>query len=43
MLGLVRQEWVGRWGRLLIEAGGGGMGWGGVAERKQGREITFEM
>jgi hypothetical protein len=23
-----RQEWAGGWGSTLIEAGGGGMGWG---------------
>jgi hypothetical protein len=38
----VRQEWVGRWGNTVIEAGGGR--WDrGFAEVKPGKEIRFEM
>jgi hypothetical protein len=33
---LLRQEWVGRWGSSLIEAGGGRREWG-LVEKKLGR------
>jgi hypothetical protein len=33
---------VGRWGSILIEAGGKRRGWG-LVEGKRGRGITFEM
>jgi len=39
---VLRQEWVGRWGSTLREAGKGG--WEkGLVEGKLVREITFEM
>jgi hypothetical protein len=42
MPGWGRQEWVGRWESILIEAGGGG--WNrGFLEGKPGKWITFEM
>ena len=38
---MLRQEWVGRWGSTLIEAGGGG--WDGeLVERKLERGITLK-
>jgi hypothetical protein len=36
----LRQEWVGRWGSSLIEAG---VVNGGFVEEKLGRGITFEL
>jgi hypothetical protein len=39
---VLRQEWVGRWGSSLIEAGEGGEDRRFV-EGKLGRRITFEM
>jgi hypothetical protein len=34
---------VGGWGSTLIEAVGGGMGWGFVGGGESGKGITFEM
>jgi hypothetical protein len=37
-----RWEWVGGWGRTLIEGRGGEMEWG-FPEEKLGKGITFKM
>ena len=39
---MVRREWVGGWGSILIETGGGRVG-KGVPDKKAGKGIIFEM
>ena len=39
----LRQEWVGGWGSILTEAGGGQRGWGICGGETGKGVITFEM